>query len=525
MTGSTAPARAAQPAAERDGEPGELTPAVAGLLTTLVVAAGLLWRNRDVFRVPLYEVGDAAANSLLVNDAKAFDLLVGHYSRVGFNHPGPAVLYLQAAGEALFTDLLGLTPAAHNGQLVAVVLLHAATLGAVAAVLQRWSGRWPVTAVGVAVALGWYAAHEFSLAGAWIPVLVIPPFLLLLVASASVAAGHARTLPVLAATGGLLVHAHVALVLPVTVLATTAVVVWAARERLSPRGLLGRSRRSWAVAGAVVAAFLAPIAANSVLNWPGEVPKYLSYSTQSEAAVEPTLATALLFSQRVWTATEGTEGAAVPLPVALLVVLVAVAAAALAPRRLRLPLLLLTAATLLAQALLVVYALVGVDDLTQLYVGLFARSLPAALLLVVGVAAAARLDAVAGRAAPLLGVLAALAGLVAAASEASRVRPEFTTTVPEVLAPVVAAADGRPLLLDVGEGLGPFIDATALLLHAERTGVDACVMDEHLRVQVTAERICTPEQLGEGRVVSLEAQGSRTDPTTSAGFSDITVEP
>lgn len=525
MTGSTAPARAVRPAAERDGGRGAPTPAVVGLLTTLVVAAGLLWRNRGVFSVPLYEVGDAAANSLLINDAKAFDLLVGHYSRVGFNHPGPAVLYLQAAGEALFTDLLGLTPAAHNGQLVAVMLLHAATLGAVAAILQRWSGRWPVTAVGVAVALAWYAAHEFSLAGAWIPVLVIPPFLLLLVASASVAAGHARTLPVLALTGGLLVHAHVAFVLPVTVLAATAVVVWAARERLSPRGLLGRSPRAWAVAGAVVAAFLAPIVANTVLNWPGEVPKYLSYSAQDEAAVEPTLGMALLFSRRVWTSTGGPEGGAVPVAVALLVVLVAVAAAALAPRRLRLPLVLLTAVTLLAQALLVVYAFVGVDDLAQLYVGLFARSIPAALLVGIGVAAAARLDAVAGRGAAALGVLAALAGLVAAASEASRVRPEFTTAVPEVLAPVVAAADGRPLLLDVGEGLGPFIDATALLLHAERTGVDACVVDEHLRVQVTAERICTPEQLDEGRVVALEAQGSRADPTTSAGFSDITVEP
>lgn len=496
------------------------------LLTALAVAAALLWRNRDVFRVPLHEVGDAAANSLLVNDAKALELLVGHYSRVGFNHPGPAVLYLQAAGEGLFTDLLGVTPAALNGQLVAVMLLHAAVLGAVAGILHGWSARWPVAVSGVAAALLWYAAHDFSLAGAWIPVLVIAPFLLLLVAAASVASGHARHLPVLAATGGVLVHAHVAFVLFVTVLAGAAAVVWATRERLSPPALLRRAPRAWAAGVAVVAAFLAPIALNTVLNWPGEVPKYLAYSG-AQAEAEPTLGMALLFSRQTWTATEADPASALPLSVAVAGVVLAGVASALAPGRLRVPLVLLTGATLLAEALLVLYAYVGVDDLGQIYVGYFGRSLPAALLVVVAAAAAARLDALprARGFGPALGAAAAAAGVAAATGDGSGIRPEFTTVVPEVVAPVLAASDGQPLLLEVGEGPGPFLDGTALLLQAERAGVEACVVDPELRVQVTAQRICGAQQLREGLVVSLEPKGSRSDPTTRAGFSDITVEP
>lgn len=519
----------------RDRADRRARPWTVGLLTALAVAAGLLWRNRAFFQVPLYEVGDAAANSLLVNEAKALDLLVGHYSRVGFNHPGPAVLQVQAAGEVLFTDLLGVTPAAHNGQVVAVVLLHATTLGAVAAVVQRWSGRWPVTAAGIATVLVWYSAHDFSLAGPWIPVLVIAPFLLLLVAAASVASGTGPHLPLLGLVGGLLVHAHVAFVLFVTALALASVSAWAVSDRLSPAGLVRAAPRAWAVGVAVVAAFLAPILLNTLLNWPGEVPKYLAYSSgEGDTAAERTVGAAFLFTRRSWTATEANPTDAVPLLVAASVVVLAVAAATLAPRHLRRPLLLLTAVTLLAEALFVVYALVGVDDLSAAYVGLFGRSLPAALLLVVVVSLTARLDAVqvprtpgvgAVSLAAVVGIAGVLVGAVATTSETLRVRPEFTPDLPRVVAPVLAAADGRPLLLDLLHEAAPFAEGMALLLHAERTDVEACVLDPQFTVQVTPARICTPEQRATGQVVRLRPKGSQEAVTTREGFSDITVVP
>src|ERR1017187_9572233 len=83
--------------------------------STLILAALflllILALNADVFRKPIIEDGDFAANSLIVQQAKHLHLLVGHYSRWGFHHPGPAYWYLFALGEFLFYDTLHLVPA------------------------------------------------------------------------------------------------------------------------------------------------------------------------------------------------------------------------------------------------------------------------------------------------------------------------------------------------------------------------------------------------------------------------------
>lgn len=510
------PSAPASRSAPRGWRPSVTT--IISAITFVVVAAGLLWRNRAVFTVPLYEVGDAAANSLLVNEAKVFDLLVGHYSRVGFNHPGPGVLYLQAAGEAVFFDLLGLTPAPYNGQLIAVMLLHAAVLAAVVGIVHTWCDRWPAAAVALGVLLTWYAAHEFSLAGPWIPVLVIAPFLLLLVASASVAAGQVRHLWLLAASGGLLVHAHVAFTLFVTVLATTAVLTWAVTERLGPRGLLRRGPSAWATAGVVVVAFLAPIVANTVLNWPGEIPKYLTYSEEG-ATGSVTLAQAVVFTRQFWIA---------PGPLANLVPVALIGAAAAAswwaPAGLRRPLGLLTGAAVLGELLVVVYALVGIDDLQQTYVALFAWSLPAALLLVLAVSLSARIQP-RGLRAVGVAVTVGIASMIALRDDDLRVRPEFSDSVPDALSAVLREADRRPLLLDVASTAGPFTGGMALLLQLERAGEPVCVINRELSVQVTPARICVPEQQARGQLVEVRDPGSASAPVHRDPFIDVTVQP
>src|SRR5580700_5050125 len=53
----------------------------------------LLVRNAFLFSTPLPEDADMGANSILIEQARRFTLLVGHYSREKFNHPGPAFLY------------------------------------------------------------------------------------------------------------------------------------------------------------------------------------------------------------------------------------------------------------------------------------------------------------------------------------------------------------------------------------------------------------------------------------------------
>jgi hypothetical protein len=90
-----------------------------------LIAAVLLIRNAFLFSTPLYEDADMGANSILIEQARRFTLLVGHYSREKFNHPGPAFLYVQSWGESLFWAGLHVVPTAWNGQLIAVFALTA----------------------------------------------------------------------------------------------------------------------------------------------------------------------------------------------------------------------------------------------------------------------------------------------------------------------------------------------------------------------------------------------------------------
>ena len=71
----------------------------------------MLALNAQLFRNPIIEITDFAANSLLVQQARHFSLLTGHYSRWHFHHPGPAFLYLFALGELIFHDILHVAPA------------------------------------------------------------------------------------------------------------------------------------------------------------------------------------------------------------------------------------------------------------------------------------------------------------------------------------------------------------------------------------------------------------------------------
>lgn len=480
----------------------------AALLSFLGIAAGVLAHNRSLFTTRIWEVGDAAANSLLVNDAKHLRLLVGHYSRVGFNHPGPAVMYVQAAGETLFYNLLNLTPGPYNAQVVAIVLLEAAVMAAITAVLWSWSRQAAVVAPTLAVALAWYAFQPYALSSTWMPFVVVPPFLLLMVAAASVAAGHVEHLWLLAAAAGLLVHAHVEFVLFAPALVLASLATWALSERRGLPSLWRAGRRHWAKALAVAALFVLPIFLNTALNWPGEVPKYLQYSG-TQAGVRPTTAQALLYARQFW---GGASWMATIAPA--LLITVALAVARLAPPTLRRPLTCLVGAAVLAELLFVVYAKVGIDDLSQTYVGYFSRSVPLALVLVAVAGTAARAS---GR---LLGSRAVIAVGVAASAvvlvtPGFGLRSEGLAALPGVIDQVQQAAGNRTAVLDIGSGTAAFLDGSGVLLALERAGRPACFRNPDLRVQLTPRRECTAEQTASGVQFLIHERG--TGPVTFPG--------
>ena len=219
-------------------------------LLALVIVLALVANSADFFfHTPFYETWDSAANALSVDRAKHFAQLYGPYSRWGFYHPGPALFYIQALGEWLFYDLLRLTPAPYNAQTLLYVCVSVGFFVAALRVFSRWLAagreRWWFLCAALGVAILHFTAvnrlHSYDpvlgpnvFFGLWSAHALVLPFLCLLAAGASVAAGKGEDLPLLALADGFLLQTHVAqplFVLPLTFLALAGLIWRCAREQ------------------------------------------------------------------------------------------------------------------------------------------------------------------------------------------------------------------------------------------------------------------------------------------------------
>ncbi|MGN9908348.1 hypothetical protein ACTMTJ_12460 [Phytohabitans sp. LJ34] len=454
------------------------------------VFALLLLRNPAVFDRVVYERGDSAANSILASDAKHFELLVGNYSRFRFHHPGPAFLYVQGFGEWLFHDLLGAVPTPWNGQWLALLALNSVLLGLCLAIVHSWTS-WRATVLCGAAGLLYFAMKPAMLASAWMPDLYVAPFVLLLLAAASVAAGRVAHLPALALAVGLLVHGHVSFLMFGPVVAGAAVAVSLRTARAEWRA----ARGAVAGAGAVLALFALPMALHLILHWPGEFGRYLRYGGAGGIPHPADVARYVLGYYATGTvlgavAFVGYFGGA-----ALLV-------RRLAPGPPRRFLAAGVCAAALATILFLGYVVRGVDDLRLTYVGQFTRAVPLVLLLVI-VAAAASAPA-ARRAHPWL-VAAVLIGALGVGSGAPALGklPEHAPGMPVVMAELGRYTGGRPAVIEVGHEAWPAL--TALVVQGERLGPRVCARDPRWEFMLTARYICTPDDLAHGRRAHLTA--------------------
>src|SRR5580698_8330398 len=197
------------------------------LILTAAFVLLVLALNFELFTTPIVEHSDFAANSLLVQQAKHFRLLTGHYSRWLFHHPGPAFLYLFALGEFLFHDVLHIVPAPYNGQLLITIIFNGALLYATLCVFRRHAALSVPMAllatIVVAIVVNVNNHPPPMLVSNWMPDVMPFPYLLLAVSAASVLTGETRDLPFLAVSGMLLIHAHVAQFLFVGVIGASAI--------------------------------------------------------------------------------------------------------------------------------------------------------------------------------------------------------------------------------------------------------------------------------------------------------------
>jgi hypothetical protein len=487
----------------------------------LTLTAVLVVRNAYLFTTKIYEDQDFAANTIAVLQAKRFDLLTGNYSKEGFYHPGPAFLYVMAAGESFFHDLLHLVPTPWNGQLLAILLLNAALIGASLAVLARQAGSGRVALAALVVVLLFAALHPLTVNSAWMPYVYFAPTLLLLVSAASVATGQTVDLWLLALSAWLCINGQAEFLLfsPVIVVASLAslMVVRRRRRRAAGDTVPRVPARHWIGAVAVSAVLVFPIALNTAMHWPGQFGRYLHYGRAASGHLtHHSVAFSIGYTLRYWwpgvpARTADIGGLVVGVVVCALALLLAWRCPLPGLRRFLLASL---AAVGLLTVLFVYYALKGVDDndISQAYLGYFYWTAPLLTVIVAVVAAVATAAKVDLRRAAVLGLAAAVAGAAVIATVVPQHKDNRDDPpakyygdpqIPHAVAQLAASADGRPIVLNITHN--DWIDTVGLVAYADRTGVRSCVVGVRWMNLFRAQSICTRSETRSGVAFRVEA--------------------
>ena len=454
-------------------------------------------RNRFLFTTRLYEQGDAGANSILIEQAKHFTLLIGNYSRERFNHPGPAYMYVQAFGEYLFQNALHVVPTAWNAHMLSVFALDCAFVALAVGVVYGWTRSVRGAAACFAVFTGFAVAYPPIVNSDWMPYMYVLTYMVFILAAASVTAGRAQDAWILALTGWFLIHGHACFLffVPVLTLAVLVAVLWPRKAtlRTSVGEFFREQRRTWIPVAVISAVFVLPIVVNLVLHWPGDFGKYISYSGSGRAgghSLRQVAEYALWFwwpHQHAWLAP------VLGYPVALATTFW------FSRGPLRRFLLALLAVNVVSSLAFGVYAAVGIDELSEYYIGYFYWSAPMVTVLVIVLAA---FEAVPRSWAALSTGVAVLAA-VAAFAVLAVIPGTHTSTndidesLPQVVATLAARAPGKTIVLHID---GPaWVETTGFLVQAERSGVKACLDDPWYTFLMTKQFICTPAQTASGQ--------------------------
>jgi hypothetical protein len=479
-----------------------------------LVLGVLLIRNAFLFSTPEHEDADMGANSILIEQARRFTLLVGNYSREGFNHPGPAFLYVQSWGESLFYDVLHVVPTAWNGQLIAAYGLNAVFAASVVAVGYGWTRSVRGAAATLAAVLLLGVLHPSMFSSDWMPYVYLPAYLGYVVAVASVTAGRTQDAWIAALSGWFLINGHACFLFIVPVIAGggLAFVLWEHRAAWTgsagARRLPWPGRRIWVPVAVISAVFAFPMIVELVLHWPGNFGKYAGYSSSTRPGGHgalPVLRYVLWFwwpHAHAWA-------------VAGLIVIVAVLLTGRLPggplRRFCWSLLAVDA---LSTAAFVAYATIGIDALNEYYIGYFYWCAPAVALLVIALGGTGLLSSATPRLRVPVGTIVA-AALAVAACAAFAVAPQTRLStdhvdvatpatgppvdplLPAAVAAMAKVAAGRPAIIAFDHNVWPAI--TGVLVQAERTGVTACVSNKTWAFMMTSQLICTPAERANGR--------------------------
>jgi hypothetical protein len=236
------------------------------IVSAVSFLATLLVLNRDLFRIPILEYTDFAANALQVERAKHFRELLGNYSRWGFHHPGPGFFYVFALSERVLHDWLHLVPSEMNAHILSMVLLNTAFLFGAIGIIATYCRSQLFPPVALALSLVFIYVVNRTIPGSaifsvWMPHVLLFCFLFFVTACASVAAGRASHLPWLAFSGLMLIHGHVAQPLFVATLAIVALFTlwWRDGRTVGWREFFHLNRKPFAISVVLALLFAFPI--------------------------------------------------------------------------------------------------------------------------------------------------------------------------------------------------------------------------------------------------------------------------
>lgn len=267
---------------------------VAGAARGAPIGLGLVLLPLAISAVVLVGIGsdylataDIALTELRTRDVGRHAVLLGPYSREGWNHFGPAMFLLLAPPYRLFGSHAA-------GLAVGALVVNGAAIAGMALVARRVAGAVPMllTLVGCAVLVG--SLGPDLVRDPWNPYITVLPFGLVLFLSWAMTCGHRFALPVGAAVATFCVQTHVGylpLVLPLVVWGLGGLLLAEARRQL-PEEASGRWwRRLVPVAGAtalVLAVLWLPPFIEQMTGHPGnltEVTRYFSSSEESSPSL------------------------------------------------------------------------------------------------------------------------------------------------------------------------------------------------------------------------------------------------
>lgn len=472
------------------------------VLLFVLIAAALLhvqW-NIDAHNV-LQELGDHAANSLLVLDAKRLHLLYGNYSRIGVHHPGPAILYVLAAGEWLFHDVMHAAPSPFSGQLLGICFYSAAWIVSIFAMMRRTLGVTLPALLFTTVftaAIGYCEPSVFL--GSWFPDLYILPFATMLVAISRLAYGNTDSLRALAVASGFLINGHVSfipmlgVILIVMLAANWVIMRRDADRRILTAGFLMRHRRDILVSCGILFLFFVPLLILTVIEFPGPVYNYVKFGGSDK---HNTLPEAFKFVSVYWGGGAGIAWGLM-LIYATMKGLRGSSTAFLRDARS------LGCAFIAASLALLVYAKFGIDHLDLVYLGLFYYAVPALMAGLVFLYAYQAVDGTGKTAAAsLVAIVALLCAWVTVHEPVFYNENYELEDVPQLYQQLIHLPGTGRIVLDIEQKPGDWDkvwgNVAALELYSKRQGNDIFCINENWHILFTKRNRCRPDELNNAR--------------------------